>query len=135
RHVGRLAALGDQLADTDRSFGAAAVLDLAAQILVEGRGGRQRAARRIVDDLGVDVLARAVHAEARATVGAGSDGFANALLAPFHTLEADGHFLWRSLLLLAFLARDELADIAHALALVGLGTTETADVCSHLANL
>ena len=39
-----------------------------------------------------------------------------------------------SLLLLAFLAEDELARVLHALALVGLGAAIVADLGSHLAD-
>src|SRR3974390_3316159 len=38
------------------------------------------------------------------------------------------------LLLLAFLAEDELAGILHALALVGFGRTEGADFCRNLTD-
>src|SRR5208337_1879355 len=41
----------------------------------------------------------------------------------------------RPLLLLAFLAEDEFAGVFHALALVGLGTAERADLRRDLANL
>src|SRR5215831_14040563 len=40
-----------------------------------------------------------------------------------------------SLLLLAFLAEDVLAGVLHALALVGLGLAEAADLRRHLADL
>src|SRR3954468_1760247 len=41
----------------------------------------------------------------------------------------------RSLLLLAFLAEDELGCVFHALALVGLGRTVAADLRRHVADL
>src|SRR3569833_3209563 len=88
--LGRLAALGDQLADRSGAFDRAAVLGC-PQILVEGRGGGERTARRVVDDLGIDVLAGAVDAQTDTTIGASLDGLANARLAPFCSLEADGH--------------------------------------------
>src|SRR5262245_751901 len=44
--------------------------ELLAQLGVEGRAGRERDARAVVDGLGVDLLAGAVHGEARPLGGA-----------------------------------------------------------------
>src|SRR5690606_19333188 len=54
-------ALGDELADGSRRFPVGAGLERALQILVERRGGGDRMAARVVDDLRVDVLRRAMH--------------------------------------------------------------------------
>src|SRR4029077_1090459 len=62
--------LGDQLADLSGGVLVGAGLDLALQPLVERGGGGQRRALHVVDDLGIDVLARAEHAET-GTAGAG----------------------------------------------------------------
>src|SRR3954454_18175823 len=62
--------LGDQLADLGPSVLVRAALELGLEAFVERRGGRQGQALQVVDDLGVDVLARAEHAEAR-TVACG----------------------------------------------------------------
>src|SRR6478672_12564005 len=89
--LGRLAALGDQLADCGGCILRTATLDRALDVLVECRGGSQGTTRRVVDDLGVDVLVRAMNAQTRAAIGTRLDGFANARLAPFCSLETDGH--------------------------------------------
>src|SRR5690348_9625474 len=64
--AGRDRALGNQLADLGRGVLVGAGLELGLQALVERRGGGQGQALQVVDDLGVDVLARAEDAEARA---------------------------------------------------------------------
>src|SRR5690606_22009139 len=117
--TGGLGALGDHPADLGRGGLVGAGLELALQVLVEARGGRQRAALSIIDDLGVDVLGGAEHRKARTPCGD--------LLqrGPYPTLAALSARLVRGshgpLLLLAFLAEDRLGGIFHALALVGLG--------------
>src|SRR3569833_4237279 len=103
--LGRLATLGDQLADGLGRILRTAALDRALDAHGEGRGCCQRTARRVVDDLGVDVLVGAMDAQTRATIGPGLDRLANARLAPFSSLLTDGN-VRRSLLLLAFLKRD-----------------------------
>src|SRR5215468_1826672 len=57
--------LGDQLADGRGRILVRAGLELGLEALVERRGGRQGQALQVVDDLGIDVLARAEDAEAR----------------------------------------------------------------------
>src|SRR5689334_5973561 len=64
--AGRDRALGDQLADLGGGVLVGAGLELALQPLVERGGGGERGALQVVDDLGVDVLARAENAEAGA---------------------------------------------------------------------
>src|SRR3569833_1098982 len=130
--LGRLATLGDQLADGLGRILRSAILDRALYVLVEGRGCCQRPARRVVDDLGVDVLVGAMDAQTRATIGPGLDRLANARLAPFSSLLTDGH-VWRSLLLLAFLTCDVFADVTDTLALVRLWLAVGADIGGHLA--
>src|SRR5690606_25939066 len=68
-HTGLHATLGDQLAHGHGRLGIAAVLERTAHVLFQGRGSGQRTARRIVDDLGVDILVRAEHAETETTKG------------------------------------------------------------------
>src|SRR5690554_823994 len=67
-HPGLLRALGNQLAHLDRRVLVRAGLDLAAQILVDRRSCRERHAVLIIDDLGVDVLARTENRQTRSTV-------------------------------------------------------------------
>src|SRR5690606_1736390 len=58
--VGGLGALGDELADLGRGS------DIRRRVLhrlVEGGGGDDRAARHVVDDLGVNVLVRVMHCQ------------------------------------------------------------------------
>ena len=108
-----------------------------ALVLFERRGGGERDAGRVVDDLGVDVLRRAEDRQTRTTVGHRLElrrTRCGAALGGF--LGGHGSLPYKRalpcavsqaprrapcLLLLAFLAGDLLARIAHALALVGLG--------------
>src|SRR4029079_17660543 len=55
RHAGLLGALGERLADLRGTILGRA--GLALEVLVQGRGRSERRARRIVDHLGIDVLA------------------------------------------------------------------------------
>src|SRR5690606_11202766 len=87
-------------------------------------GGGHRDALGVVDDLGRDVLVRAVDRQAQATVGHGLQAAAGALGAALGVLLESGS---HGLLLLAFLAPDLFARVAHALALVGLRRTQLAD--------
>src|SRR3569833_90695 len=132
--LGRLAALGDQLADGLGCILRTAALDRTLDVLVQARRRCQRTARRVVDDLGIDILVRAVDAQTGATIGPGLDRLANARLAPFSSLLTDGH-VWRSLLLLAFLTCDVFADVTDTLALVRLWLAVGADIGGHLADL
>src|SRR5206468_1576194 len=96
----------------------------------ERGGGRQRHAALIVDDLGVDVLRRTEDRQAWAAVGQLAQARPDALRALERGISGGkGH----DLLLLAFLAADSLAGIAHALALVGLRRTDAADAGGHFA--
>src|SRR5215207_4120357 len=90
---------------------------------------------RAVKDHRLDAgLARALSDEAPDFVRRLADRAPNprlaAVLGPY-SLSHDG----RPLLLLAFLAEDELVRILHALALVGLGAAEVADLGGGLADL
>ena len=67
-HAGLLGALGQGLADLGRAVAGRA--GLALDVLVQGRSRDQRLAGGIVDDLGVDVLARTVDRQARLARGA-----------------------------------------------------------------
>ena len=125
-------ALGEQLADLGRRGRVGAGLQLRAQVLVERRGGGERLPVGVVDDLGIDVLRRAEDAEAQPAVrrpcglrgGRGRCG------------ELECSWPWLApLLLLAFLAEDLLVGVFHALALVGLGLAELADLGGDLADL
>src|SRR3546814_1660479 len=66
-HARRLGALRQALAHIRSSRRGCS--GRAAHVLFQGRGGRQRAAGGIVDDLGIDVLARAMHRQARPRAG------------------------------------------------------------------
>jgi hypothetical protein len=79
--AGSQGALGDQLADFDGRRLVGARLDLALDALVERRGRGERGALTVVDDLGLDMLARAEHAEARAATGGLAQRVARAPLA------------------------------------------------------
>ena len=103
---------------------------LALQVLVERRGGGHRLAGGIVDDLGIDVPARAVNRQARLAAGTRAERGADAAPAAIE----EGEFR-HGLLLLAFFAEDILAAILDALALVGLRLAPAADLGGDLADL
>src|SRR5262245_38663659 len=65
-----LAEAGDELPDLLGGADLVVLFELALEVLREGRGGREGLARRVVDDLRVDVPRGAEHAEARALGGA-----------------------------------------------------------------
>ena len=132
--AGRQRALGEQLADLGRRRLVGAGLDLALDVLVERRGRRERRTLTVIDGLGIDVLARAEDAEARADAGGLAQRVARAPLAAGEKGVAVGHVL-SPLLLLAFLATDLLGRILDALALVGLGRTQAADLRRELSDL
>src|SRR5262249_54997543 len=66
-------------------------LDLALEAFVERRGGGQGQALHVVDDLGVDVLARAKDAEARTAAAGLAEREARAPLATGEKGVAVGH--------------------------------------------
>src|SRR5208282_2882027 len=115
----------DELAHRLGRLDVRSLLDLLLQVLVEARGRGQRHPLGVVDHLGIDVLARAVHAQAQPAARLAREPDANAPLAP-SAMIAQG-FHGSPLLLLAFLAQDMLALVADALALVGLGAPLGAD--------
>src|SRR5690606_24194703 len=82
---------GDQLAHGHSRLGIATVLDRTTQVLVEGRGRRQGAASRVVDDLGVNILVRAEHAETGTTKGTSLERLADPSLAAFRTFCRNCH--------------------------------------------
>src|SRR5690554_2067240 len=127
-------ALGDQLTNRCSGGGSSTVLDSGLDVLVERRRGGQCTACRVVDDLGVDILVRTENRQTGTTEGTSLERLADTSLAAFRTFCTDSH-RWRSLLLLAFFAEDELAGIANALALVGLRLAPGTNVRRNLANL
>lgn len=69
-HAGRLGSLCHCPADSFCSLLIAAESDSIADLLVHRTRGSQRAARRVIDDLGVDVLVGAKHRQPRTLRGA-----------------------------------------------------------------
>src|SRR3989344_4219896 len=131
RDAGALGLLGDALADQLGRFDIATVLEGGAHLGFKGRGRAQHLAAAGVDDLGVDVLRRAVHAQAHGLETANSapdPGGAPGALLFFAVHRSD------PLLLLGFFLHDNLVDIAHALALVRLRRTVVANIRRHLAD-
>src|SRR4029077_12321393 len=61
--------LGDQLADRRGGADIGAGLEASAHVLLDRRGGRERLAFFIVDDLGIDVLGGAEYRKPRAAAG------------------------------------------------------------------
>src|SRR6478672_1729631 len=116
-------AFGDQLADQSSS-GDVRTLDLLALLAFQRGSGGDRDAVQVVDDLGRDVLVRTVHRQAQTAVGDSLQAAAGALRTALGLLsKRKSH----DLLLLAFLAPDLFARVAHALALVGLRRTQLAN--------
>src|SRR5690606_11962562 len=107
-------ALGHEGADAG---GGVLVRALFLLLAFQRGGGRERHAVLIIDDLGVDVLGRAEDRQARTAVRHLAEVGADALRAALGGVAGRER---HGLLLLAFLAPDRLAGIAHALALVGL---------------
>lgn len=60
--------LGDQLANCSCCCGVGASLELALQVAIQGRSSGDGNTANVVDNLNVDVLGRAVHAETRTAV-------------------------------------------------------------------
>src|SRR3954468_21348753 len=75
-------ALGDELADRLRRIDVGAGLQVAAHVLLKRRGRRNRCAPSVVDHLGVNVLARAMHGQPRAAGRCVLDGAAHGRVAP-----------------------------------------------------
>src|SRR5689334_363569 len=80
----RLCLLGNRFADSFRGGDVAAVLELAADVLLHARRRCQRLAGVVVDDLGVNVLVGAEHAEPRA-LGRAENARTDAPLAPLQS--------------------------------------------------
>src|SRR5712692_1543114 len=68
RDPGRLGALGEQFADGARRRLIGAGLQVRLEAGIQARGGGQRPARRVVDDLRVDMARRAEHRQPGATL-------------------------------------------------------------------
>src|SRR5690349_19106325 len=128
RHAGLLGALGNRLADGSRAVLGGA--GLALDVLVQARSRSERLARRVVDDLGVNVTARAVDREPRLASGTPAKRGAHPAATAFEEREMS-----HGLLLLAFFAEDVLTAILDALALVRLGLAPAADLGRDLADL
>src|SRR5690606_36904184 len=101
-------------------------------LLAFQRGGRShRDAPGVINDLGRDVLVRAIDRQTQATAAHRLQAATGALCAALGVLvRRDSH----DLLLLAFLTTDMLAGVTDALALVRLGRTELADDRRDLAH-
>src|SRR5258708_16659008 len=125
-------ALGDQAPDFLCGADIGAGLDLALDILVEGRGGGQRHALRVVDDLRIDMLGRAEDRQPGTSAGLAAEAEAKAPLAAREQLLGFWH---GGPLLLAFLSADVFPVVLDALALVGLGLAKRADFRRHLSDL
>ena len=112
-----------------------------AQVGLHGGGRGQRLAGQVVDDLGDDVLRRPGDDQPR-TLGGAGDLLADPDLAtqprrrraPRCACACAVRSPW-SLTSLSDLAADVLAGVPHALALVGLGLAQLADVGGDLADL
>src|SRR5690606_23951364 len=134
--TGLLGTLGDELADLAGLGGLVGVAHR-TQLGLGGRGEGERVTDRVVDDLHGDVAGRTRDDQARARRGA-VDLLAHpevAAAAGNRTALAedlDSHGLLTSL---SGLALDDLARVAHTLALVGLGLADLADVGRDLADL
>ena len=84
-------------------------------------------AAHVVDDLGIDLLGRTEDRQTRTAIRCLLDRTAHTSLAAIFSAFLLSHDT-SSLLLLAFLAEDELAGVLHALALIGLRTAIFADL-------
>src|SRR5262245_34218873 len=125
---------GQQLADRLGGGDVGAGLEASPHVLLD-RGGRGHGlALGIVDHLRVDVLRRAEHREPRPPAGGGAH-VAPHFRGPPQRPISDCRHAGLPSLLLAFLAEDELARVFHALALVGLGLAEGADLGGDVADL
>src|SRR5690606_17478179 len=126
--------LSNQLTNRSGCCGVGTGLELALQVAIQGRSSGDGNTANVVDNLNVDVLGRAVHAETRTAV-------CNSLDLTAYTSSATlQSFFWRChdalpLLLLAFFADDLLASILDALALVRLGAAIFADLSRDLTDL
>src|SRR5271170_7954318 len=87
-------ALRHQLADRLGGADIGAGLEAAPQVLFERGRGRDRLAALVVDHLGVNVLRRPKHRQARTQAGRRLDGASDARLAPFDLLTRHGRLLW-----------------------------------------
>src|SRR3954447_5406363 len=135
--TGGLGAFGDEGADA-LGGGDAAAGTGGTKVGFGGRRRSQGAATLVVDHLCRDVLVRTVDGEARTLRGA-TDVLAHPAMAANPALAAGlgdvTHELLRSLLAgLAGFAQDALPGVPDALALVGLGLADPADVGGNLAD-
>ena len=132
--AGGLGPLGDELADL--GGGVLVARGRAAQVGLGGGRGREGAPVAVVDHLGGDVLVGAEHGEAGALGGA-LHLLPHPAVPPDPcfslVLCADGHEV-PLLARLPGLLGDVLPEVPDALALVGLGLADLADVGGHLAD-
>src|SRR5450631_3489004 len=133
--AGALGARSEQLANLARLGRLVAVER--SEVGFHGRGRGHRCAQRVVDDLHEDVPTRPRHDQARAQRGA-IDPLAHAQVTTttrgalaLGALDDQCHGLLTGL---SDLAADLLACVANALALVGVGFTQLANVRGDLAN-
>ncbi len=136
----------------------APVLSAPLQVLVERRGGGQRVALRVIDHLGVDVLGRAIDRQPRTRAGHLLELAAHTLRRAFdgffgnHFLRSSAVYATgcgacavrlerlprpqppRAYFFLPSLRTIRSSGIFHALALVGLGSAELADLRRDLAD-
>src|SRR5579871_4001469 len=75
-------ALGEQFSDRLRRIDIGSRLAALAHRLLERRGGSQSLALQVIDDLGIDVLRRAEHRQARSTAAGTAHRKPDTLLAP-----------------------------------------------------
>src|SRR4029079_9749855 len=106
-------ALGHELAHGSRRRKVAALRQIAFEVLVQGRRRGNRLAGAVVDHLRIDVLRGAEHRQTRAPVGRSPKRGTDPARTPHEAFIQRAHGL--VLLLLAFLAEDELARVFHAL--------------------
>src|SRR5262245_7514868 len=124
-------AFGNELADRRGGSLVGPGLQRGLQLLFKARGRHQGGIACIVDDLRVNVLGGAEHAQPWSAVAV-RQGPAHTQLA---LLERLGFAEHGGLLLLAFLAQDVFALVANTLALIGLGRPGGADLGRHLPDL
>src|SRR4249919_89145 len=131
--------LGQQLAGLTCSRGL--VAPTVSDGLVHRRRRGERAAGDVVDKLAEDVPRRAGHDQPRPVGGAcnllpdaqvPADSRRALTCVTLTSLHTDSHDLLTSL---SDLATDDLALVAHTLALVRVGFAELADICGDLADL
>src|SRR5262249_34079351 len=113
-----------------RGLAGAAILELAAHVLLHAGGRGEHLVAAGGGDLRVDVLVAAMHGEARGAVLADPDPRLPGAPQARDVLGVHGG----PLLLLRLFEHDHFVDVAHALALVGLGRAVRPYFGGHLAD-